>query len=177
MARVYYLRSVLEHVIDGFDDVPFAQHHPVIERHQLVFHVHPQPGHQLDAVFKEKVEELLRYVPLVGEQLAVQTFGQHLEHFRVLVTDIGACKHKGDDLPSVIACQMKFEAMTPPHGSLAVCGDALEHFVGVTPEVVAYGYHGRINESDACTPAEGTEVQEEHEREKHTAFQFNKPVV
>lgn len=41
---------------------------------------------------------------------------------------------------------MKFEAMTPAHGPLAVCGDILEHFVGITPEIVAYGYHSGVNE-------------------------------
>lgn len=72
---------------------------------------------------------------------------------------------------------MKFEAMTPAHGPLAVCGDILEHFVGITPEIVAYGYHSGVNECYTCTPPKGTEVQEEHEREKHPTFKFNKTVI
>ena len=72
---------------------------------------------------------------------------------------------------------MKFEAMTPAHGPLAVCGNILEHFVGITPEIVAYGYHSGVNECYTCTPPKGTEVQEEHEREKYPTFKFNKTVI
>ena len=86
-------------------------------------------------------------------------------------------EYKRYKLPSVIAGQMKFEAMTPPHDPLAVCGDTLEHFVGIASEIVAYGYHGRINECYAGRSPKGTEVQEEQEREKHPTFKFNKTVI
>ena len=86
-------------------------------------------------------------------------------------------EYKRYKLPSVIAGQMKFEAMTPPHDPLAVCGDTIEHFVGIASEIVAYGYHGRINECYAGTSPKGTEVQEEQEREKHPTFKFNKTVI
>lgn len=72
---------------------------------------------------------------------------------------------------------MKFDAMTPAHGPLAVSGDILEHFVNITPEIVTYGYHGRVNEYYTCTSPKGTEVQEEHEREKRPTFKFNKTVI
>ena len=39
VARMYNLCRILQHIVDGFDDVSLAQHHPVIERCQLVFHV------------------------------------------------------------------------------------------------------------------------------------------
>lgn len=41
VARVYYLSRVLEQIVFGFNDVSFAQHHPVIEWHQLISHIHP----------------------------------------------------------------------------------------------------------------------------------------
>lgn len=77
---------------------------------------------------------------------------------------------------------MKFDAMIPAHGPLAVSGDILEHFVNITPEIVAYGYHGRVNKCYTCTSPKGTEVQEEHGREKHTDFQvqqngYRKPLL
>ena len=34
---MYNLCRILQHIVDGFDDVSLAQHHPVIERYQLVF--------------------------------------------------------------------------------------------------------------------------------------------
>ena len=76
---MYNLCRILQHIVDGFDDVSLAQHHPVIERYQLVFHVHAQSGHQLYAILKEKVKQLLRYVTFVCEQLAIQSFGENLE--------------------------------------------------------------------------------------------------
>ena len=79
--------------------------------------------------------------------------------------------------PSVIAGQMKFEAMIQAYGPLAVSGDILEHFVNITPEIVAYGHHGRVSECYTCTSPKGTEVQEEHGREKHPTFKFNKTVI
>ena len=43
LGRIYLL---LEHVVNGFDNVSLAQHHSVIEWHQLVFHVYAQPVNQ-----------------------------------------------------------------------------------------------------------------------------------
>ena len=155
---MYNLRSILQHVVDGFYYVSFAQHHLVIERHQFVFHVHPQSGHQLYPVFKKEVKEPLRDIPLVSKQLAVQTFSQHLEHLRVFVADVCASEDKCNDLTPVIAGKVKFETMTPPHGALAVSGYTSEHLVGIAPEIMAYRYHRRINECNARASAESTEV-------------------
>ena len=77
---MYNLCRILQHIVDGFDDVSLVQHHPVIERYQLVFHVHTQSGHQLYAILKEKVKQLLRYVTFVCEQLAIQSFGESREY-------------------------------------------------------------------------------------------------
>ena len=143
------LGRVLKHVIDCFNDISFAQYHPVIKGHQLVFHVHSQSGDQLNTIREKEVEKFLRDIHLVREQLAIQAFSQYLKHFRVLVADVSACEEEGDDLPSVIASQMELEPMAPPHSSLAVRGYSLEHPVGITPEIVAYGYHGGVHKCNA----------------------------
>lgn len=52
VAGMHDLRGVLEHIVDGLDDVSFAQHHFVVERHQPVPHVYPYPCNQLYAVLK-----------------------------------------------------------------------------------------------------------------------------
>ena len=103
---MYNLCRILQHVVDGFYDVSLTQHHSVIERYQLVFHVYAQSCHQLYAILKEEVKQLLRDVALVCEQLAVQSFSKNLEYFRILVADICTCKNKGYNLASVIACKM-----------------------------------------------------------------------
>ena len=56
VAWVYNLCRILQHVVDGFYDVSLAQHHSVIERYQLVFHVCAQSCHQLYSILKEKVK-------------------------------------------------------------------------------------------------------------------------
>ena len=103
---MYNLCRILQHIVGGFDDVSLAQHHPVIERYQLVFHVHTQSSHQLYSILKEKVKQPLRYVALVCEQLAVQSFSKNLEYFQFLVADIYACKNISYNLASGIACKM-----------------------------------------------------------------------
>lgn len=103
---MYYLSLVLQHVVDGFYDVSLAQHHSVIERYQLVFYVYAQSCHQLYSILKEKVKQPLRYVALICEQLAVQSFSKNLEYFQFLVADIYACKNISYNLASGIACKM-----------------------------------------------------------------------
>lgn len=100
---MYNLCRILQHVVNGFDNVSLAQHHSVIEGHQLVFHVYAQPCHQLYSILKEEVKQLLRKIAFVSEQLALQAFSKHLEHIRGLVADICASKYKHYYLASVIA--------------------------------------------------------------------------
>ena len=100
---MYNLCRILQHVVNGFYNVSLAQHHSVIERHQLVFHVYTQPCHQLYSILKEEVKQLLRNIAFVSEQLAIQAFSKHLEHIRGLVADICTSKYKHYYLASVIA--------------------------------------------------------------------------
>ena len=174
---MYNLCRVLQHVVDGFYDVSLAQHHSVIERYHLVFHVYAQSCHQLYAILKEEVKQLLKYVAIVCEHLAVQSFSKNLEYFRILVADIGACKNKGYNLASVIARKVELKAMAPTHYSFYVSGNSLEYLIGISPEIMAYGYHRGINECYAGTSSESSQIKEEHELEEHAAFQLHKAVV
>ena len=174
---MHNLHRVLEQVVDRLDYVPLSQHHPVIEGHELVLHVAPQPRDQLYAVPEEEFEEPFRDVALIREELAVEPLGQHLEHFGVVVAHVCAREYKREDLAPVVADQVQFEAVAPSHRALAVSGHALEHLVGVTPEVVAHGYHRRVDECDARATAESPEVQEEHEGEEHAPLELHEAVV
>ena len=149
---MHYLSRILQQVIDCFNDVPFAQHHLVVKRHELVFHVHSQSRHQMNAIFKQGIKQLLRNISFVCEQFAVQVFCQDFENLWILVVDVGSREYKRNDFPSVIACQMQLETMTPSHSPLSVSSKAFEHLVGITPEVVAYRYHG-------CERIHGFQVQ------------------
>ena len=174
---MYNLCRILQHVVNGFDNVSLAQHHSVIEQHQLVFHVYAQPCHQLYSIIKEEVKQLLRNIAFVSEQLAIQTFSEDLEHIRVLVADIRASKYERNYLASVIAREVELEAMTSAHCSLSVSGNSLEHLVGVSPEIVAYGYHRGIGECYASTSSKSSQIKEEHELEEHAAFQLHEAVI
>ena len=106
---MYNLCRILQHVVNGFDNVSLAQHHSVIEWHQLVFHVYAQPCQQLYSILKEEVKQLLRNIAFVSEQLAIQTFSKNLEHIRVLVADICTSKYEGYYLASVITRKVELK--------------------------------------------------------------------
>ena len=116
-------------------------------------------------------------IAFVSEQLAIQTFSKNLEHIRVLVADICTSKYKRYYLASVIARKVELKAMAPTHCSFSVSGNSLEYLIGISPEIMAYGYHRGINECYASTSSESSQIKEEHELEEHAAFQLHKAVV
>ena len=67
--------------------------------------------------------------------------------------------------------------MVPTHSSFSVSGNSLEYLIGISPEIMAYGYHRGINECYASTSSESPQIKEEHELEEHAAFQLHKAVV
>ena len=102
---------------------------------------------------------------------------KNLEHIRVLVADICTSKYKRYYLASVIARKVELKAMAPTHCSFSVSGNSLEYLIGVSPEIMAYWNHRRINKGYAGTPSECTQIKEEHELEEHSTFQLHKAVV
>ena len=105
------------------------------------------------------------------------SFSENLEHIRILVADICACKDKGYYLASVIARKVELKAMAPTHSSFSVSGNSLEYLIGISPEIMAYGYHRGINECYAGTSSESSQIKEEHELKEHATFQLHKAVV
>ena len=72
---------------------------------------------------------------------------------------------------------MQFEAVAPAHCSFSVSGNSREYLIGISSEIMAYGYHRGINECYAGTHSERTQIKKEHELEEHSAFQLHKAVV
>ena len=116
-------------------------------------------------------------IAFVSKHLAIQTFSKNLEHIWVLVADICTSKYKRYYLASVIARKVELKAMTPTHSSFSVSGNSLEYLIGISPKIMAYGYHRGINECYAGTSSESPQIKEEHELEEHAAFQLHKAVV
>ena len=86
-------------------------------------------------------------------------------------------KYKRYYLASVIARKVELKAMAPTHCPFSVSGNFLEYLIGISPEIMAYGYHRGINECYASTSSESSQIKEEHELEEHAAFQLHKAVV
>lgn len=71
VTRVDERLGVLQRVVDALDDIAFAQHYLVPQRHEPVLHVGLYASDEVYAVGEEVVEEPLRDVSTVGEQPAV----------------------------------------------------------------------------------------------------------
>lgn len=72
---------------------------------------------------------------------------------------------------------MKFEPVASSHRALPVRGHTFEDLVGITPEVMAYGYHRAVHKTYAGASPEGIKFEKEYELEEYALLQFHKPVV
>jgi len=169
--------GVLQRVVDALDDIAFAQHYLVPQRHEPVLHVGLYACDEVYAVVEEVVEEPLRDISAVGEQPAVQVLRQHTPHLGVAVVGIGGGEAEGDDFRLVVADEVQLEAVAPAHRPLPVAGKPFEHLVHVSPDVVADGYHGGVHVAHAIASAESTHPQKEHHDEEHTDPQLHEAVI
>ena len=169
--------GVLQCVVDALDDIAFALHYLVPQRHEFVLHVGLYANDEVYAVVEEVVEDPLRDVSAVGEQPAVQILCQHLPHLGVAVVGVGRGEAEGDDFCLVVADEVQLEPVAPTHRPLSVVGKPIEHLVHVSSDVVADGYHGGVQVAHPIAPAERTHLQEEHHNEEHAALQLHETVV
>lgn len=149
---------VFEHVVDSLDDTSFSEHDFVPHGHEPVLHVSSDSRYQVYAILEEHVKEFWRDVSSVCEEFAVEFFSQYGPDLRIPVVHVGSCETEGYDFPSVVTHEVKFETMAPAHRPLAVCGQSLENLVCIAAEVMAYGHHRGIHETDAGTATKGREV-------------------
>ena len=174
---MYELCDILEFVVDCFDDRPLPQHYLVVERHELVLHIRPQPCDDVDVVGEKLVEKRLGYVPLVCIQFSYNVVAQPVEHFLVPVVHIASCEDEVQDLTTLVADEVELEAVEPTHRALAHLGILLEHFVALDPFVVAHRHACAVDEAYACALAEAAELEEEHHLYGHPCLKFHEPVV
>lgn len=159
---MYQFSCCLEYLVDALNNVSLAQHDLVPERHKPVLHVGFDACDQMYPV---------------GKELSVNLLAQHCPSSPVLVADIGRCKTECYDFSPIVAEQMQLEVVTPSHRPLAVSSYVLEYFVGIVPEIIAHGNHRGVSVGDACTPAKGTELQDEHHLKEQAALQFHEAVI
>lgn len=113
----------------------------------------------------------------VSKEFPVDSLAEHSPYLRIPVIYVGPSKTEHDDLSPVVADEVQFESVAPPHRHLPVSGKTGENLVGIPAQVVAYEYHGGVHEGDASAAPEGVEVQEEHHLEEHPALQFHEAIV
>ena len=117
-------------------------------------------GHKLTAIRPA-------LIPLVcAEEWPKELQGISLKNVTFSVD--GGGRRKGEEFGEMLFTH--FGVSGPIVLSLSVCGNAFEHFVGITSEIVAYWYHGRITKGYTCTSTKNMEIQEEHERENSCIF-------
>ena len=150
MAGMLNLRNVFQLVDDAFDNGALAEHQPVIQRHQPLFHVALKLGHQLNTGgFEQLLCQLLRDIALVRKDFTEQLLQQLGDWGPV----IGVAGRETDveEFTSVIDHQMQFEAKEPIDRSFSACGKVFKHFMLWNPAVVADFQRGGVHKTDAAT--------------------------
>src|SRR5947207_3360884 len=72
MARVLYLRDVLELIHNRFDDGALPEHDLIEHEHKPILHPRFQLGHESDSILIKRLEKRLRDVALIAEEFAKQ---------------------------------------------------------------------------------------------------------
>ncbi len=104
MACMFDLRDILQLVVNGFNYCALAQHQLIEDRHQLVFHVLANLGHELYIIIEQKVKQRLRDIAFVSKKFTEQVFN-HL-WYRSSVIDIARGELNSKQFTAVIDNEM-----------------------------------------------------------------------
>lgn len=176
MARVLYLRDVLELIDDGLDERSFPEQQSVQQAHQARLHLLLGLGDQFDPLSKEKIEERLRDIAFVGEDLAKQM----LEQIRNGRTIIHLARGQGEveQIAFVIDHEMQLETEEPAHAGVPTLGDAGEDLMLLDAGVVADRQVRGVHEGDAAAlvgSAQRAQVAEQ--RDEHGGDALDEAMV
>ncbi len=168
------LEDVLEDIVDRFNQRALAQHQFVPELHQPRFHIFSVASNQCQALVVELLEQLLRDIAPIAEELAEQTFAHLGDGFAVV--NIACRQFEGQELASVIDNQMQLEAVVPAHRVFAPAHQAFKDFMGLGATRMTDFNRGGIDEANASDfPSTGMEeAAQQHQTPGH---QFDKAVV
>ena len=109
MLQTHVAFQDIEH---GLDDEALAQHDLVAQQHQVVAHVPPDAGDQMQATLPERGEHFAANIALVGVELACQMPGDLVEHGAV--GDVAGGDRHRHDLALVVDHHVQLEAKEPP---------------------------------------------------------------
>lgn len=168
MARVLDLLDVFKLIVDAFDDRALAQSQLLHQWHEFVLQVLADLGDQVQTTLPAFVEEALRHVASIRDELAGQALGQVGDGLAII--DVARRDPKREQLATVVDDEVELEAVEPAHGMLTAPRDLLEHLVTVDPAVVTNDPSGRIGEGDAGIRAM-TRLERHTERHQRTRDQ------
>src|SRR3954454_7247411 len=171
MLKAPFAFQDIEH---GLDDEALAQHDLVAQQHQVVAHVAPDAGDEMQAALPELGEHRAADIALVGVELACQVLGDLTEHGAV--GGVAGGDLQRHDLALVVDHEMQLEAIEPAHGGLAAGGQAVEDLVAVDAAIVADSELGRVGEVDAGLLAVEA-VQQHHQRGEQPRHQADEAIL
>ena len=111
MACMFNLRNIFELIVDGFNDRPFSQQNFIDERHQSIFHVGFQPGHQLNASLIQAGKQGLGDIAAVAKEFSIQA-GSHIRDGKSVI-HIAWSDFDCQELPQFIDDEVDFQAIKP----------------------------------------------------------------
>src|SRR3954452_1160528 len=106
----------LEDIEHGLDDEALAQHDLVAQKHQMVAHVAPDAGDQVQAALPEFGEHLAADIALVGVELASQVLADLVQHGAV--SGVAGGDLQRHDLALVVDHEVQLEAEKPTRAGL-----------------------------------------------------------
>ena len=172
VSGVFNLSHILEFIIDGLNQRPFPQEDLVRDGHDLAFHVVLEFCNQLNAIHKEFGEEVIADVPLVSHKLAKYLLDKGLVPQRLPIIDIARCYHEVQQITLLVANQMQFEPVEPPHRALAPLGKSLEDLVEMDALIPAHPQGCAVHEADSRAASHAALLDEQHERNGHLTLQL-----
>ena len=170
------LVAVLELVVDGFNEVPFAEDELVPEWQQSVLHVFLDAGYELRPLAPKHLKKIFRDVASVGIQLAVKLLAEFCSQLRVVVGYIPRSQHERGKFTPLIDDQVEFEAVEPAHTAFASGGNTFEDFVSPNPVVVADNHLGGVDEIGECRYSQQVK-QQGMQWYVRIAHELNEPTV
>lgn len=177
VSAMHQLGDILEHIVEGFYDASFTQHHLVIEWHELLLHVCPQACDNMYALIEKPAEKTLGDISLVCVKFAEHPICQGVNDILLTVVDIGLGYDKIDYLPVLIAQQVEFESYIPSHGAFAFVGYAFEYLHLELPFIMYDRYGGTVNKTYSCALAKTTELKEHGHGDETFRHNLNESVI
>ena len=172
-----HLCNVLQLIIDGFNDGTFPGQQPVRHAHVGSLHVALQLRYQLDSVNEQPLEELLADVSLVTDELAIKELHESLVVKRLAVINVARGDHEAEQLPFLVADEVKLESEEPAHRALAPLGDAFESLMNMDSLILAHPKWRAVHETDARAFAQKHLLDEKGKRDCDVLLQLHEAVV